>query len=211
MSSLTLAEIESAACQMGFTVDLGTDYVSKKPDAEDSKFKQMPAAAPRTSRVETLFTSVARSGNLVITWVKEKLPQKIAVLRFRREQKNALEALRGAIGSPKLGEKVEKFNDFLKFDQMLTAMYVKDRHLPEQIMESHIGKLREIFAQHFDGFDQLIQTLYNTCTYPYVESKVFNELTPVHESICKFLKFYTTNAQHREIIFTQSRYCRLNA
>jgi hypothetical protein len=210
MSSLTFAEIEDAARQMGTYGDFATHYVPKTPEAESNKFKKMTAPAPRTSRVETLLANVVNLKNIAIKWVKETLPQKLAILRFNIDQKKAVNALQESIASKNFDEKVEKFKEFLEFDLTLMEVWERDSRLPNETINPYINKLREIAAQDFSKLDNLVGALYNTCTDLYTEAKGLQELASVHQSLCRFLHFYAKSDERQKTVFSQSRYCRFN-
>ena len=170
----------------------------------------MPAPVPRTSRVETLLANVVNLKNLAITWVKETLPQKFAIFKFNAAEKNALKALQRAITSKNLSEKVEKFKEFLEFDHQLADIWEKESRMPSEMGSSYITKLSKIFREekNFRALDELVGALYNICIYPYVKPKEFQELAPVHQSLCQFLKFHAKSGEHQKTIAIQSKYCK---
>jgi hypothetical protein len=211
MSSLSIAELNHAAAHMGIYGGYDISYTPEEREAEDDKFKKMPAESPRTSLVQTFFTNVGKLGKFAIKWVKETLPQKIAIYRFHREEKNSINALRAAIASEKFEEKVEKFKSFVEYYRQLAFMDGKDSRLPKTVWNSYNDKLSELVQQDFDKLDLLVEDLDNACAHPCVEPKVFKELEPVHKSIVKFLKFYAKSDDRCRLIASSFRYLKFSA
>lgn len=200
MSSISIAELDHAVGQMGvygcrYTFDTATE-----PEVKNNKFKQMPAGSPRTSRVQKFFANIIKLGSSAIKWVKETIPQKIAISRFHTVRQNSLKALKAAIASQKFEEQVEKFKNFVEYDHQLTNMHEKDQRLSKEIWDSYTNQLSNCVTHNFGELDSLVRTLYNTCTHPYVEAGILNELMPVHKSVSKFLDFYAQSDKHKIII-----------
>ena len=160
--------------------------------------------------MQTFFTNVGKLGKFVIKWVKETLPQKIAISRFHRVEKNSINELRAAVASEKFEEKVEKFKSFVEYYRQLTFMCEKDSRLPKTVWNSYDDKLSEFVKQDFEKLDMFVEDLDNECAYPLVDPKVFKELEPVHKLVIKFLRFYAKSDDNRGTIASSSRYLKFS-
>ena len=209
MSSISIAELNHAAGYMGIYGGYDTSYTPEEP--QSNKFKQMPSESPRTSLVQTFFTNVGKLGKLAIKWVKETLPQKIAISKFHRVEQNSINALRAAIASEKFEKKVEKFKSFVEYYGQLTVMCEKDSRLPKAVWNSYADKLGEFVKKDFEKLDLFVGDLDNACSDLYVDHQLFKELEPVHKLVIKFLKFYAKSDDHIKIIASSIRYLKFSA